>query len=126
LFSIDFDKQVRRWKATSTGYPGVNGIGDNAIAALADLIQALKPYRPYGWHGDDGSGDLEPPDDEDEDFDQTLTDLGIATGCKCTVVGCHCDGIANVYLPDGDKKVGDTMPDARCACCMANCPDVHG
>lgn len=35
--------------------------------------------------------------------------------CACTVDGCHCDGVADVAESGFD----------RCACCIADCPDVY-
>ena len=126
ILTIDFDKQQRCWVAESTGYPEVTAFGISPEVALASLVERLKPFRPFGWTGSDGSGDPEPENESNyPDFLDTLVDLGIATACHCDIKDCHCDGIADVYIPDGDKKVGDTKPELLCGCCMADCPDVH-
>lgn len=44
-----------------------------------------------------------------------LIDSGDARECVCTHPGCHCAGIADNVALGYD----------RCACCMADCPDVH-
>ena len=35
--------------------------------------------------------------------------------CQCRVEGCHCDGIIDLAEHGFD----------RCACCLADCPNVH-
>ena len=36
--------------------------------------------------------------------------------CRCNVPGCKCDGIADIA----------DLGFERCACCVADCPEVHG
>ncbi len=95
---------------------GLGEMGANLPERFSDAIAAAAAFIDPVLAGQDAPSFWSPKERQWNRADAESTgSTPTETVCQCRVEGCHCEGIADLIDEGFD----------RCACCLADCPDVH-